>query len=77
MSTRHRFLVVDNEGHSYLTDGKTGHFYRVTVDVRPRKPERVEQVYALVSDKEPRPEPYTMTPDFIEYKKILKRRNLL
>ena len=77
MSTRHRFLVVDNEGHSYLTDGKSGRFYRITVDSRPRKPERVEQVYALVSDKEPRPTPYTMTPEFIEYKKILKRRNLL
>lgn len=74
MSTKHRFLVVDNEGYSYLTDGKSGNFYRVTVDGRPRKPERVEQVYALVSDKAA---PYVMTPEFIEYKKILKRRNLL
>lgn len=77
MSTRHRFLVVDNEGYSYLTDGKSGNFYRVTVDGRPRKPERVEQVYELVSDKDPHPAPYVMTPEFIEYKKILKRRNLL
>lgn len=77
MSTRHKFLVVDNEGYSYLTDGKSGRFYRITVDSRPRKPERVEQVYALVSNKEPPPEPYVMTPEFIEYKKILKRRKLL
>ena len=74
MSTRHRFLVVDNEGHSYLTDGKSGRFYRITVDSRPRKPERVEQVYGLVSEKAA---PYTMTPEFINYKKILKRDNLL
>ena len=60
-----------------MTDGKSGRFYRITVDGRPRKPERVEQVYALVSDKEPYPTPYTMTPEFVNYQKILKRDNLL
>ena len=72
-----KFLVVDSAGRSYLTDGKTGRFHRVTVDRRPTKPERVKEVYELVSDKEPAPEQYVMTPEFANYQKILMRDNLL
>ena len=74
---RYKFLVVDSAGHSYLTDGKTGRFYRVTIDRRPTNPERVGQVFELVSDKEPAPEQYVMTPEFANYQKILMRDNLL
>lgn len=72
-----KFLVVDSAGRSYLTDGKSGRFYQVTIDRRPTKPERVKQVYELVPDKEPTPEQYVMTPEFANYQKILKRDNLL
>lgn len=72
---KHKLLVVDSKGDKYLTDGKTGRFYRVTVDRRLGKPERVEQVYELVSDKEPDPMPYVMTPEFADYMKTLKRYN--
>ena len=73
----YKFLIVDSAGHSYLTDGKTGRFYRVTIDHRPTNPERVKEVYELVSDKEPAPEQYVMTPEFANYQKILMRDNLL
>ena len=73
----YKFLIVDSAGHSYLTDGKTGRFYQVTIDRRPTNPERVGQVFELVSDKEPAPEQYVMTPEFANYQKILMRDNLL
>lgn len=69
-----RFLVTDDEGYNYLTDGTSGRFHRVSIDGRPMKPARIEQVYELVPDKEP---PYVMTPEFANYQKILMRDNLL